>query len=1002
LFRPRFETLEDRTVPSNITFSNPQGGDWGITSNWDLNRLPTAGDTAIITRAGIQVTYASPDTQLLTGLTLNGDHSFLHVQAGTIQVTGALAMSNNFTTTVDGGTLFGQETFTVASSTLTVNSGTVSAPNDNLTISGSTLTLHGGSVPFTTTLVNSTLDLGDNSTTGAGRINVQGTSTSIGNVSAGQTVVVQAQNGVNAVLIVAAGATNAGTIQLESQFSASAFLTAPTTGAFTNAVGGVIRAANGTRQVTGNVVNQGSVAANPGAALTFSNGTLEMAGGTVTGSCAVVSSQVRVTASPVAGTAITVEGISTLQGDNLAGTTIVVEAQNGITAVLTVTPGASNAGTIIVESGFSARANLSIPSGTLTNTGSLVINPGTSFITGELVNEGTVIVNTSFTLGGIAGVENYVNTGTWNIANGASVTVRGNSFVNQPQGVITGTGIMDFSTQAGELFTNLGTILVPAGTLQVKGTFVNFHSFEQTLVGGTYDVTGTFRFDGANIVTNAANIILRGAAAQVLPATGTTSALANFATNRADGTIAIRNGHNFTTANGVSVFDNEGTLTAGQGSTFRVLHSYTQGSGAMLVVDRGRLRIDGSFTNVAAGTLTGGQYQIIGTDPINIGVLQFSGANITTNTATLDLDGPGAAVLDESTTPLDGLRNFATNNGSFFLLNGRNFSTTGDWSNSGSLTVGASSTLAVNGNFTQTGAGFLNVQLGGTAPGQFSQLTVTGMATLDGALNVTETGGFTPAAGNTFQFLPFGSRTGDFAAKTGFQLGNGLFLREDMNATDLTLEAFQAQLAFQQQPTDTAAGQTITPFVRVAIVDPSTGMAIAYDGSDTITLALGGGGTLGGTVTKTVSSGVATFDNLSINQSGSGYTLTASSMTSPALTSATSNSFAINPAAADHLLFFVQPMDTPAGQTINEVVVEVVDQFGNLVTSESSATVTLSLTPGGGSGMLSSSGGMLTMTFMNGRATVNDLSIDMAESYMLHAAISSGLPDINSNPFNIT
>src|SRR5262249_49472392 len=63
------------------------------------------------------------------------------------------------------------------------------------------------------------------------------------------------------------------------------------------------------------------------------------------------------------------------------------------------------------------------------------------------------------------------------------------------------------------------------------------------------------------------------------------------------------------------------------------------------------------------------------------------------------------------------------------------------------------------------------------------------------------------------------------------------------------------------------------------------------DNTDQVTVALGnnpGSGTLSGTTTVTVSGGVATFSNLSINNAGTGYTLTA---TSGSLTGATSASF---------------------------------------------------------------------------------------------------------------
>src|SRR6185503_10505047 len=87
-----------------------------------------------------------------------------------------------------------------------------------------------------------------------------------------------------------------------------------------------------------------------------------------------------------------------------------------------------------------------------------------------------------------------------------------------------------------------------------------------------------------------------------------------------------------------------------------------------------------------------------------------------------------------------------------------------------------------------------------------------------------------------------------------------------------------------------------------------------------ITVAIGtnpGGGTLSGSATVAASSGVATFSTLSIDKSGTGYTLAA---TSGSLTSATSASFNINPAAATKLGFTTQPTSTTAGASISPAV----------------------------------------------------------------------------------
>jgi hypothetical protein len=107
--------------------------------------------------------------------------------------------------------------------------------------------------------------------------------------------------------------------------------------------------------------------------------------------------------------------------------------------------------------------------------------------------------------------------------------------------------------------------------------------------------------------------------------------------------------------------------------------------------------------------------------------------------------------------------------------------------------------------------------------------------------------------------------------------------------------AAASQLAFSQQPTNTTVGATISPAVKVSVLD-AYGNLVSGDNTDQVTIAMGnnpGSGTLSGTTTATVSNGIATFSNLSINQTGNGYTLTAAS---GSLTSATSASFNITSA----------------------------------------------------------------------------------------------------------
>ncbi len=101
-------------------------------------------------------------------------------------------------------------------------------------------------------------------------------------------------------------------------------------------------------------------------------------------------------------------------------------------------------------------------------------------------------------------------------------------------------------------------------------------------------------------------------------------------------------------------------------------------------------------------------------------------------------------------------------------------------------------------------------------------------------------------------------------------------------------------LVFLQGPTNVVAGATITPAVEVAIEDKFDNIE-ANDDTDTISLVLSPSGTLDGTKSQTVSGGVASFSDLSINQAANGYTLTATA-TSSGVSSLASSSFNIAPA----------------------------------------------------------------------------------------------------------
>jgi len=157
--------------------------------------------------------------------------------------------------------------------------------------------------------------------------------------------------------------------------------------------------------------------------------------------------------------------------------------------------------------------------------------------------------------------------------------------------------------------------------------------------------------------------------------------------------------------------------------------------------------------------------------------------------------------------------------------------------------------------------------------------------------------------------------------------------------------ASASRLGFTVQPVTTTAGATL-PAVQVAAQDLFGNLYPPFTGS--VTVALGtnpGGATLSGTTTATAVGGIATFGGLSIDRSGTGYTLVASTS---GLTSATSAGFNIAAGAARTLALVSGGGQSalPSTQLLQPVVVRVTDSLGNGVSGRS---VTFAVATGGGS-----------------------------------------------------
>jgi hypothetical protein len=194
-----------------------------------------------------------------------------------------------------------------------------------------------------------------------------------------------------------------------------------------------------------------------------------------------------------------------------------------------------------------------------------------------------------------------------------------------------------------------------------------------------------------------------------------------------------------------------------------------------------------------------------------------------------------------------------------------------------------------------------------------------------------------------------------------------------------------AQLAFQQQPTEVTAEQTITPAITVLVQD-DLGNTITDDSSPvTLTIASGpDGAVLGGTTTVDAIDGVATFNDISVSAPGD----VILNVTDADLSPATSNDFTVDPIVLvpAQLAFSQQPTAAPAGTFIRPAITVNVEDFsGDIVTTDNSA-VTLSISTGPAGAALI---GDTTVDAVNGVATFDNLAISDAGTYILDASDGS-------------
>ncbi|HLN26979.1 MAG TPA: hypothetical protein VK395_04500 [Gemmataceae bacterium] len=344
---------------------------------------------------------------------------------------------------------------------------------------------------------------------------------------------------------------------------------------------------------------------------------------------------------------------------------------------------------------------------------------------------------------------------------GPTVTLQGGlqSVLDAPYGTILNKGTIEDADKGG-IFEVYGAAAIDvSGKLVYGSCLANY--VNGTLSGGSWEATngGQLWLSGVTINANAATILVSGSTSGIYADAGITNSLSYLTVNAAHGKLTLQNGYTLDTQGS---FSNAGTVLIGSNGLISTGTSgYTQTAGTTTV--------DGGL-GAASFVLSGGA--------VTVG----DGGSLST--------GAGNYMQSKGTTTVaaGGFLNAAN-----FLLNGGALK--GSGTIQAELTNAASiaplGTLTLQGDYTQTAAGLVNITLGGSGQGQYGELAISGNATLNGKLKISLAKGYTPAAGTSFPLVTYKNLSGTFHSLIGLNLGNGLLLTPQFGNAALMLTATQ-------------------------------------------------------------------------------------------------------------------------------------------------------------------------------------------------------------------
>jgi len=276
------------------------------------------------------------------------------------------------------------------------------------------------------------------------------------------------------------------------------------------------------------------------------------------------------------------------------------------------------------------------------------------------------------------------------IALGQDITIQrltlSGGTLDMPAGAHTLALVEGGSASAGALAIDLagpGTFTV--AYLNWTGGSMTGSGITQVQPGGTLALSGPGTKYLKRTLTSAGTTIVSDAGPLLSYSGGSPPVFSN----QAGGLFDIRSDAALFDTGGAPVFHNAGTFRTSPGTGTATVEWVFDNTGSIQALS-GRLVFAGPITQLPGSVLTGGTWQVGPNGRLDIP----TASNITTN--------QGAVILDGANSRFDRIDALADNQGTFSLRNGRQFTSAASLANSGTLTVGAGSSLAVGGAYNQT------------------------------------------------------------------------------------------------------------------------------------------------------------------------------------------------------------------------------------------------------------------------------------------------------------